>query len=277
MAAISPASTCGPPLSSSTSRPLTRSRHRYPQARRDGLSGQRAGHAEQPGARLRIAGRRDAGAVIQHPLTLKPGASSFLQTTGTGPLSVGSAQLPSTVPVGVSAIFTLYNGQAFLTEAGVGDAFASPEVTLPVDISATSNTGVAIFNPSDIPPTLDIWLLDESGANVGTRDSAADPGRTHPDGQVRVRVVSGKDQLPRLDGVVLATPLTSPRCAAGKQQPDLLHHASRSPGHVQGRRRLQPEPLLDQTKTGIGATSNPSVDATLPAGFKLSGTVSGSL
>jgi len=209
-------------------------------------------------------------------LTLKPGASRFLQTTGTGPLSVGSAQLTSTVPVGVSAIFTLYNGQAFLTEAGVGDAYVSDEVTLPVDISASSNTGVAIFNPEDAPAVIDIWLLDENGVSAGHLSNPLILGGHGQTAKYVSELFPGKTSF--RGSMVLSCSTTEIAAVALRANNTPVSYTTLpvARGAYEGTTPTA-SVLLDQTKTGIGATANTVVNATLPAGFKISGTVSGSL
>jgi len=98
---------------------------------------------------------------------LAPGASAFLETDGSGPLSVGSAEVSSTVPIGVSAIFTLSDpAGAFLTEAGVGDSQLSSLFTLPVEIAGNLDTGVAFFNPLNAPVTIRVRLVDVSGLEL---------------------------------------------------------------------------------------------------------------
>jgi len=94
------------------------------------------------------------------------GGSAFFQTDGSGPLEVGSAQVTSDVPVGVSAIFTVYSGEAFMTEAGVGDSAARAAFTLPVDVRPGANTGVALFNPNDAPSSVTIRLYDAQGQKL---------------------------------------------------------------------------------------------------------------
>ena len=52
---------------------------------------------------------------------LEPGETRFLQTDASGPLASGAARLDSDVPVGVAAIFSIFDTQGqFVTETGVG-------------------------------------------------------------------------------------------------------------------------------------------------------------
>ena len=99
---------------------------------------------------------------------LAAGASIFLQTDGSGALSVGAATITSNVPIGASGVFTVFNTQgAFQTEAGVGDSPVLTSLTLPVDITDTVDTGVAFFGPAGA--TLTFQLRSESGKLVGSR------------------------------------------------------------------------------------------------------------
>src|SRR5262249_45805267 len=89
------------------------------------------------------------GTASTFTLVLARGGSAFLETDGTGALEGASAVITSDVPIGASAIFSVFDTQGkFLTEAGVGDAPAQTDLTLPVDISASSDTGIAFYNPN---------------------------------------------------------------------------------------------------------------------------------
>ena len=209
-------------------------------------------------------------------VTLNPGASTFLQTTGAGALSVGSAQVSSNVPVGVSAIFTIYNGQNFQTEAGVGDSPVSTDFTLPVDFSANSSNGVAFFNTGDLPVTIDAWLVDQTGAFVrrlsapivlaGRNQSARLVSELFP-GTTSFRGSMGISVTGQGNGVAAVTLLTNNSPLSYTTLPVV-------DGSFQG---TVPSAgaLLDVEKTGIGATASTTVNAQLPGGFKISGTISG--
>ena len=100
---------------------------------------------------------------------LAAGASVFLQTDGLGPLSAGAASITSTQPIGAAAVFTVLDAQGhFQTEAGVGDSVPQNQLTLPVDVTGSFNTGVAFFNPNSGPITITMKLLDQNGAVVTT-------------------------------------------------------------------------------------------------------------
>ncbi|RPJ61439.1 MAG: hypothetical protein EHM23_06980 [Acidobacteria bacterium] len=104
-------------------------------------------------------------------INLAPGASAFLQTNGAGPLASGGATITSDVPVGVASVFTFYDGQgAFQTEAGVGNASALSSFTIPVDTTASFDTGVALFNPGTSDSRVTVRLLDKEGTRIGLQE-----------------------------------------------------------------------------------------------------------
>ncbi len=206
-------------------------------------------------------------------VTLQPGASAFLQTTGAGQLSIGSAQVASNVPIGVSAIFTIYSGQSFQTEAGVGDSPVSTDFTLPVDFSANSSNGVAFFNTGDLPSTIDAWLVDEAGFFVrrlsspivlpGRNQSAKLVSELFP-GTSSFRGSMGISATQGIAAVTLRTnntPLSYTTLPVVEGSFDGTLPAAGA--------------LLDDEKTGIGATTNQVVNTQLPGGFKISGTIGG--
>lgn len=63
-----------------------------------------------------------------------PGETKIFQTSGAGSIQAGAARVESQHPLGVSAIFTMYNGTGgFLTEAGVGSSPLMSRFVIPVD------------------------------------------------------------------------------------------------------------------------------------------------
>ncbi len=210
--------------------------------------------------------------------TLPAGGAAFLQTDGSGPLSVGSAQVSSTVPMGVSAIFTVYNGGSFQTEAGVGNSPTRTDFTLPVDQTASFSTGVAFFNPGDAPATVSIRLLDAAGNRlaesvplqlapksqtarfVSELFSGLSFGQTGTRGSLAVRssgaiaAVTLRQNFPPLNYTTLPV-------VTGTSNGTL------PPG----------TPLMSQTQQSVDATSNVAVDAQLQPGFKIAGLISGKI
>ncbi|MFB3902842.1 MAG: hypothetical protein ACE15E_05260 [Acidobacteriota bacterium] len=214
--------------------------------------------------------------VIQ--VTLQPGASAFLQTSGTGALSEGSAQVTSNVPIGVSAIYTLYNGQVFMTEAGVGDSPVGSDFTLPVNFSADSGTGFALFNVGDLSVTIDIWLVDEAGFFAGRiANPIILPGHNQY-AKLIAQIFEGKTSF-RGTMCISVTSGTGEVCAVTLQQNSNPLTYTTLPvveGSFEGN-LFSVSALLDQEKTDISATAHTTVDATLPPGLKISGTISGAV
>jgi sugar lactone lactonase YvrE len=102
-------------------------------------------------------------------IPLAAAGSVFLQTDGSGAGSQGAASITSNSPVGASAIFTVLGPQnQFQSEAGVGDSPPLTALTLPVDVTGSSDTGVAFFNPGSTSVDLRFRLLDLTGIVVGT-------------------------------------------------------------------------------------------------------------
>jgi len=99
--------------------------------------------------------------------TLAPRRSVFLTTDGAGTLSSGAARVTSSAPIGVSAIFSLYDPQGgFQTEAGVGASAAVSQLTVPVDTTAGFDSGLALFNPGAFPLAITVRLLGPSGTRL---------------------------------------------------------------------------------------------------------------
>ncbi|MBI4455097.1 MAG: hypothetical protein HY644_04275 [Acidobacteria bacterium] len=110
-------------------------------------------------------------------LKLQPGASSFLQSDGNGSLSSGAAKVISDVPIGVSAIFSIFDSAGrFLTETGIGDSLAQTEFVLPIDVTGAFDTAASFFNPLTEPVSFSLRLIDSKGAEVGI----VGPGKIGP-------------------------------------------------------------------------------------------------
>jgi len=201
---------------------------------------------------------------------LPPGGSLFLQTDGSGNLTGGAATITSNVPIGASGIFTVSNPQgAFQTESGVGDSPVLTSFTLPVDITGNFDTGVAFYGPGGATLTFRLLSADATitGSSV-TRNlpvkghvalfvSQLFSGTSNFRGSVAISATSGVAALTLRQN---STPLsyTTLPVASGTA-------SGKAPGAA----------LLSKTETGIAATSNVILNEVLPAGFKLTGTVSG--
>jgi len=203
---------------------------------------------------------------------LPAGGSAFLQTDGSGPLSVGSAQISSNTPVGVSAIFTLYGGNDFLTEAGVGDSPTRTDFTLPVDVTGSFSTGVAFFNPGDAPVNVSVRLLDEAG----NRLAESVPLELAPRSQVARFVSELFSGQTGLRGS-LAVRSSGPIAAVTLRQnfPPLTYTTLPVVVGTSSGTLPPGTPLMVQSKVNLNAGSDLAVDAQLEPGFKISGVLGG--
>ena len=204
---------------------------------------------------------------------LAPGASAFLETDGSGPLSVGSAEISSTVPIGVSAIFTLSDPSgAFLTEAGVGDSPLSSLLTLPAEIGGDLDTGVAFFNPAATPVTIRVRLVDVTGLELARTAplvlspggqkaafvSELFPGRTEFKGTLGIECSGGVAAVTLRQN---ATPLSYTTLPVTQ---------GFSPQTVPPASKLA---LLDNGRTNVDVSSKTGLDVTLTEGYKVTGTL----
>jgi PKD repeat protein len=124
-------------------------------------------------------------------VSLPPGASKALQTDGLGSLATGAAKIVATGPIGVSAIFSLFDGDGnFTTETGIGNAEPLTSFVLPVDTIGLFNTGIALFNANSSIVKVTMTLRDTAGRTVGLPTE-----RTLSPGGHLARFVYGSDQL----------------------------------------------------------------------------------
>jgi hypothetical protein len=203
-------------------------------------------------------------------IPLAVGGSVFLQTSGSSPLVAGAGTITSNVPVGASGIFTLLDTQgAFQTEAGVGDSPLLTALTLPVDITGSFDTGVAFFGPNNM--TLTFQLLDKDGAKTGspaTRDLSAT-------GHLAIFI---SEIFPGTSNFQGSVAITSPLGVAALtlRQNSNPHSYTTLPvvsGIASGKAPVAA--LLMKTETAVNATTNITLNETLPPGFKLTGQLSG--
>jgi hypothetical protein len=204
--------------------------------------------------------------------TIAPGKSLFLQTDGSGSLAAGAARITSTAPIGATGIFTVYDPQGnFQTEAGVGDSPVLTQFTLPVDLTGTFDTGVAFFNPGTASVTMTFRFMNVSGENssqsptitLGPKEHTAQfvsqlfPGLSNVQGSLAISATGGIAALTLRQN---STPygLTTLPVASGTA-------TGTSAAKV----------LLSQVQTGVSATSNVTVNKTLPPGLRLSGIIQG--
>ncbi|UCF38786.1 MAG: hypothetical protein JSU96_08105, partial [Acidobacteriota bacterium] len=118
------------------------------------------------------------GTGSQFTLKLGLGETKIVQTSGEGALAVGAARISSDRPIGSSAIFTLYDGEArFRTEAGVGSTEPRTGFMIPIDARASFNTGLALFNPGGESASISLKLLTPDGEEVDTAQLDLGPGK----------------------------------------------------------------------------------------------------
>ncbi len=122
----------------------------------------------------------DRGTGSSFNFTLTPGASTFLETDGTGPIVSGAAVIGSDKPIGASAILRVLDLQGhLLSETGMGDSPVLSQFTFPVDVTASFDTGIAFHNPStDTSAILNLVLLGAEGEVAGTTQLTV-PARSH--------------------------------------------------------------------------------------------------
>ena len=188
------------------------------------------------------------------------------------PLRRVRARIISTAPIGATGIFTVYDPQGnFQTEAGVGDSPVLTQFTLPVDLTGTFDTGVAFFNPGTSSVTMTLRFMNVSGENssqsptitLGPKGHTAQfvsqlfPGLSNVQGSLAISATGGIAALTLRQN---STPygLTTLPVASGT-----------APGTSAAK------VLLSQVQTGVSATSNVTVNKTLPPGLRLSGTIQG--
>ncbi len=206
-------------------------------------------------------------------LQLAPGASTILQTDGSGSLAAGAARITSNVPLGAAAIFTVLNPQgAFQTESGVGDSPAQSELTLPVDVTGSFDTGIAFYVPGTAPVTLTMKLLDTAGTVTATAQPLVLQPKNHT-AQFVTQLFPGTSNF---QGSVAITATGDVAALTLRQHSGPLSYTT-LPVASGASAGTQPQaaPLLSQQQTGVTATSDSTLNKTLPGGFKLTGTIAG--
>jgi hypothetical protein len=206
---------------------------------------------------------------------LPAGGSVFLITDGS-PSSpeVGAARITSNVPIGASGVFTVLESSRFKTETGVSDSPLLSSFTLPVDVTGTFNTGVAFFNPGSSKATLTFRRFDLGGAQVGSEKTRDLEGGHHL--AIFVSEIFGATGFQGSLAVIstsqvaaMTLRMNNPPQLSYTTLPVVSGVKSVSGGGGTG------TALLQKSETGVVATANKTVDEILPAGFKLSGSVSG--
>ncbi len=213
-----------------------------------------------------------AGAQSTFSRVLGPKRSVFLTSDGAGVLSSGAARVTSSAPVGVSAIFSLFDTQGgFQTEAAVGASPAVSQLTVPVDTTAGFDSGLALFNPGAFPLSIAVRLLDPSGTRLDSSTlqlpvlghKALMVGEIFPGRHLRGSLsVNADGPVSAMTLRLNASPLsytTLPRTAAA-----FVGFAPR-------------QALQRRTQTGVAVDAPVALTTDLAAGFFLSGRITGSI
>src|SRR6185503_8023551 len=110
--------------------------------------------------------RSDLGAQFD----IAPGNSTRFTIPDSGPLTVvwGEFNAGAGIVQGVATFDNRDNRGRLITSAGVLGVEANNTFLLPVDVTSTASTGVAVSNISNTPLTLDIRLIGENGVTVAT-------------------------------------------------------------------------------------------------------------
>jgi hypothetical protein len=116
------------------------------------------------------------------PFSIPENGSAFLQTDGSGALSVGYARVITASPVGGTVLFGQRDASGrTVTEAGVGVAPAASRFSVPLLYTrGSANTGVAFANASSQAVDLSLVLRDASGAALLTSTARLEAGRHLP-------------------------------------------------------------------------------------------------
>ena len=221
---------------------------------------------------------------------LPANGAAFVETTGTGSLTAGSAQIESSVPIGVSSVFSLLDAQGNITvEAGVGDSPVRKQFTLPVDLTSGFNTGVALQNVSSTETAhVSFTLYDDAGAVIAASPNDIAVATVPPRGHLTRFVSELSESIGAVQGQLA---ISSDVALAGiglRQGARTLTTLPVVPGIYEagGGSTSSGENLLPKTITGVdlsggvapagnGTAQAGSVelDIQLDAGFELSGTL----
>ncbi len=102
-------------------------------------------------------------------LPIDPQSALFFETDGMGDPVAGAARVVAEIPIGVSAIFTLNLPGQPTTEAGVGDAPAFHNLTIPADLSPPFDTGIALFNNNEDSANVSFQFINQDGTLLATQ------------------------------------------------------------------------------------------------------------
>ncbi len=209
---------------------------------------------------------------------LLSGEAKFLQTNGVpSTVRVGGAQIHSTAPVGVAAIFTLTNNGKFVTEAGVGNSSTHDAFTVPVDYSMALNTGIAFYNPGPNTSTVDLRLLNPDGT-LAAQGSLSGPLAVGGHDSKFVNELfptyfQGKTSFQGSIAVGVANNAVAAVALRQNNQPTVFTTFPVAEGVTSGGTPQPAEALLTQSMGNLSATASLVQNVQLSAGFKLSGSL----
>lgn len=203
----------------------------------------------------------------------------FVETDNVGATITGAARVTSTAPIGVSAVFSILNGNTLLTEAGIGDSPPFSELTIPVVNEGSFNTGLALFNPAGVASDLELTFFNTNGSGQGlTVQAKIDPFSIAPLNRLARFLTELDESLDGINGMVAIT-ASQPISALNLRQNTSPSTLTTLPA-VEG---VPPAPstgggggdlLLPKVETVADLTSNQTLDLVLPAAFEISGTAS---
>ncbi len=201
----------------------------------------------------------------------------FTETNGTGALTTGSARIESTAPIGVSAIFSLFDGDGNITvEAGVGKSPVSRDFTIPIDLTSGFNTGLAFQNTSGTDTAhVNFTFFDNSGTGVASFKYRIGPEALVPFGHLAKFITELKDagSISNTTGQLAVSSDVELAAVGLRQGPSTLTTLPVLTDLFDGLAGADPDPgnLLPKTLTGIDLTSNLAQNIQLDAGYELKG------
>jgi hypothetical protein len=114
--------------------------------------------------------------------TVPENGSAFLQTDGSGPISVGYARVSATGPLGGTILFTqLDDTGKTIAEAGVGASSPGTRFSIPVLYQkGAADTGIAFANISGQAVELTLTLRDKTGTIISSQKTVLAAGQHLP-------------------------------------------------------------------------------------------------
>ena len=143
------------------------------------------------------------GNATPYLFNLPAGETRFFESAGQGAIQVGAGVVISTADIGISSVFSIFNGESLLTEAAVGASDAVRDFALAVDTGGSLNTGIAIQDLSGSSNQVNFTLFDQGPASSGssTQGAPLQTTRTLPgDGHLSLFVGGAGGLFPSVGG-----------------------------------------------------------------------------